>query len=88
VSQLLASRNIQFKTTGQDSWASGTYFNNGRAGLIVFRVRPDHYWEVLISSGITSAKLSFDDVEAVNTYVTKQLRTSDSRMVINKVRYE
>lgn len=90
VNSLLADRNIQFKLVGQDKWTHPNYLSIGSMGTnsrIEFRVRPDLYWEVTTSGAVSNSCLTFDDVEALHTYVNRQLRTSDFDISIRKVRY-
>lgn len=86
-SQYLAARSIQFSVDGSE-WRSVTYLNeSGYSGRLRFRLRPDTYFKVRVSSGITVAELTFDDIEPMLQYVDTKSRTTESNITITREKY-
>jgi len=79
IHELLFNRNVQFSTAGSEKWQSTNNFNFGAAtSRITFRVRPDNYWEVTTTIGISKSTVSFDDVDKLAVYMDKQIRTNNN----------
>lgn len=89
VTTFLSENSIQFKHDGADRWTHPQYFSSGAVlnSRIHFRKMPDCYWSVAIKTGIAQSTLTFDDVEELDKYISKQLRTSDSSISIARVAY-
>lgn len=88
LSTLLAERGVQFKAVGSDKWCHPNYLSTaGQGSPVVFRLRPDNYFEISISTGIASSKLDFDDIDALEKYLIRQLRTSENNIVITRRSY-
>jgi len=87
VNQILQNQNVQFKI-GDSEWRSTVYFSDaGHAGRVKFRLRPDTFFKVRVSSGVTCAELTFDDVETMLQYVNSKSRTTDFNITITRERY-
>lgn len=94
VSTLLSERGAQFKVLGSNKWVHPNYLSTaGQGSPIQFRLRPDTYFEVLVASPASpmsaqiSSTLTFDDVEDVVNYISRQLRTSENNFSIKKRAY-
>lgn len=89
VAGLLAKKNIQFKLTDSTEWRSATYLrDSGYEKYIQFRIRPDAYWEVSVGNGIAQSIITFDEVDVLDKYVSRQLRTSENNIFITRRSYD
>jgi hypothetical protein len=87
VSKLLEGKNVQFRI-GSNEWRSVVYLSDaGHAGTVKFRLRPDTFFTVRLSSDVTCGEMTFDDVEAMLAYVNSKSRTTDSNIAITRERY-
>lgn len=88
ITQVLFSRNVQFKLGLENKWTGITYFNASSCDRdIKFRIRPDHYYEVVTFNDLISGLQTFDDVEAVAKYVDSRIRTSGEDFTLRKKKY-
>lgn len=89
ISTWLGDNNIQYKLVGHNSWSHGQYFapSTTANGRVKFRVRPDHFFDVTVQTGIAQSTITFDDVDEVDEYVSRQLRTSQNTISINRRAY-
>lgn len=87
VSQWLADNKIQYKVGDQASWVIGTHFSGGAHTNVKFRKRPDNYWQVSIKNGIAQSELNFDDVDDLEKYLIRQIRTSENNIFITRRSY-
>lgn len=86
--EFMSSKNIQFKLNSTNTWRNSSHFNSsGHNSMTTFRIRPDFYWEVTISTGTTSSVLTFDEIDDVDTYISRQLRTSDFDIKVTNKKY-
>jgi len=88
IGQYLVDKGVQFKLTGSEKWMAATHFGGSNQGArIKFRIRPDNYFSVQVKNGIALSELNFDDVDELETYLTRQLRTSENNIVITRRNY-
>lgn len=88
IATYLADRSVQFKLTGSDKWLNPPHFGGTAIGSpIRFRKRPDTYFQVDVKTGIAMSTLTFDDVDELDKYVSKQLRTSENNIFITRRSY-
>lgn len=88
IAAYLSDQGIQFRLVGSDKWMNPPYF----AGTAVdspirFRKRPDNYFSVRVTTGVSMAELTFDDVEELSKYLDRQLRTSENNITITRRSY-
>jgi hypothetical protein len=89
LNEFLMSKNIQYKMGSEGDWTMPKHFGGSIQGCsITWRVRPDTYFVVKVSSGISMSELSFYDVDKLNKYVSNQLRTSENNISITRRRYD
>lgn len=77
--QFLFNKNVEFQTAGTGRWTAVTYLKI--AGLdyrTQLRIRPDNYWTVNTSVGISKSSLDFKDIDELAKYVDKQIRTNNN----------
>lgn len=88
VATYLSDQGVQFKLVGSDKWLNPPHFGGTAIGSpIKFRLRPSVYWEVSVKTGIAQSILNFDDVDELDKYISRQLRTSDNNIVITRRAY-
>ena len=88
VANYLSDQTVQFKLTGSEKWMNPVHFGGKAVGSpIRFRKRPDIFWEVSVKTGIAQSTINFDDVDELDKYVSRQLRTSDNNLVITRRAY-
>lgn len=83
----LMSRHVQF-SIGNGKWQPLTYMNAHRFSNRTFlRIRPDEYFVVSASSGISKAELRFEDVESLAKYLNDKVRTGMYNFSVRSVKY-
>lgn len=88
IATYLSDNNIQFKLVGSEKWLNAPHFGGQAGGSpIRFRKRPDTYFQVYVKTGIAMSTLTFDDVDELDKYVSKQLRTSENNITITRRPY-
>lgn len=88
IATYLSDNSIQFKLVGSEKWLNAPHFGGKSVGSpIRFRKRPDIFWDVSVKTGIAQSNLTFDDVDDLDKYVSRQLRTSDNNIVITRRAY-
>lgn len=88
IATYLSARGIQFKLKASDKWLNPPNFG-GKAvdSPIRFRKRPDSYFQVDVKTGIALSTITFDDVDELDKYVSRQLRTSENNITITRRPY-
>lgn len=87
VAQFLAKKDIQLKQKGQNRWQSATHFSGVTSSPTRFRFRPDDYFQVDVKTGIAQSTLDFDDVDELEKYVSRMLRTSNNSIHVTRRPY-
>jgi len=88
IATYLADKSVQFKLVGSDKWLNPPHFGGKAIGSpIRFRKRPDTYFQVDVKTGIAMSTLTFDDVDELDKYISKQLRTSENNITITRRAY-
>lgn len=88
IAQYLSNRGVQFKLTGSERWVNPPHFGGVAVGSpIRFRLRPDDYFQVDVKTGIAQSTLEFDDVDELEKYVSRMLRTSNNSIHVTRRPY-
>lgn len=88
IATYLSGQMVQFKLAKSDKWLNPPHFGGKCVDSpIRFRKRPDSYFNVDVRTGIAVSTLTFDDVDEVDKYVSRQLRTSDNTIIISRRAY-
>ena len=89
VPEILAARKVQFRYESENTWRNGTYFAEaGTYRKTYFRLRPDSYWEVTVSSGIANSTIQFEDPTDLSNYLQKYATTNNtSALTVKPVKY-
>lgn len=88
IATYLSDQMVQFKLAKSDKWMNPPHFGGKCVDSpIRFRKRPDTYFQVDIRNGIAMSTLTFDDVDELDKYVSKQLRTSENNISITRRTY-
>lgn len=88
IATFLTDKGVQFKLVKSDKWLNPPHFGGTAiASPIRFRKRPDSYFQVDIKNATSMSTIIFDDVDVLDTYVSRQLRTSDNNLIISRRAY-
>lgn len=87
----IASRKLQYRVTNvtDSAWKNLTTVNSTVTyqGAIEFRIRPDHYYQVITNHNVIGGIVEFHDIDDLDRYISGRIRTGGLDFSVRKVKY-